>query len=180
MGYCIAGMLGMFGSLAVTFCVYWMVRHRESAPKKDLIPVSPEVLLSAEVKNELEHEVQSIQQVMGELLEQVHRKVRHLDAKEAQLMSLVQQAEVRMKELTDLLQRVSLEQKEASLKKTADELFLDAVSEAEPLPMGGAAHDQKIFELTQQGMSLVEIAKTLGVGTGEVSLRLGLLQRRTN
>lgn len=180
MGYCIAAILGMLGTLVVTLCVYGMFRHKESAPKKEPIPVSPEVLLSAEVKNELEHEVQSIQQVMGELLEQVHRKVKHLDEKEAQLMSLVQQADVRMKELTDLLQRVSAEQKAVSLKSTADELFLDIASAPEQLPMAEPDHDQKIFELTQQGLSLVEIAKTLGVGTGEVSLRLGLLQRRAS
>jgi|GEM_PF-3308891 len=178
MGYCIAGILGMFGTLVVIFCAYSMFRHRESAPKKETLPVSAEVLLSPEVKNELDHEVQSIQQAMGELLEQVNRKVKHLDEKEAQLMSLVQQAEVRMKELTGLLQRVSVEQKAVSLRAPADELFLDVVSEAEQLPLVEADHDQKISELTRQGMSLVEIAKTLGVGTGEVSLRLGLLQRR--
>ncbi len=109
--------------------------------------------LFLEIKEDLDKEIEVLKLTAEELLNEIDIKFRSLKEKEIHLDKLIKLADERIEELS-----------RKDNMKSCDDFQLNEGS-------------HRIYELHQKGMKSVEIARNMGIGVGEVELRIGLLDR---
>jgi len=121
------------------------------------IAESQDDLLTVETKEALAKDAQDLRAAVSDLTGHITARLRELEAKEAQLKVLIASIDERLAKFA-----VMQEEKQ---------------SVAEAAVCGSARDTYKIADLYQQGMNTTEIARSLGLGIGEVELRLGFMNK---
>ena len=123
-----------------------------------------------ELASHLQHFSDEVKNTETEALENLSAVASELEQKKLTIINIT------------LQMRSELEQKATVIPKTEENITEQAVVEQtvpkqelhEEEEMDDANHNEKILMLCRQGMSDVEIARTLGLGLGEVRLVIGL------
>ncbi len=117
-----------------------------------------EEALPADIKEDIQKQSETLKAAVTELLADIQSKSDMLAQREASLNELLKLVDERLDELS-------------------------RAAETVPEPSGFAfgsgnqSSFRKVFELHQQGLAAHDIARNLGIGVGEVELRLGILNR---
>jgi hypothetical protein len=156
MQYVAAFIILMSLGLGVNYLMMNFVRNRLNAKNKTEPEEDP---LSRQMKEEIDAETEGLKNAIRDLLVDIETKAQDLDRRETQLNELVRCADERIKELAQLKCEPADRADCESVKSDRQQDF------------------RKVYELHQKGLNAKDIARNLGIGVGEVELKLGLLSK---
>lgn len=177
MGYCFIALAGILIGSIVSICMVICLRQQRVDTGYRAFAKAEENMLPPEVKNEVEQQMQSLQSMLVGIVERAEKTCAEISQKEATVTVLIEQLERKIQEYSVLhLKQEEIHLWEAPvIEKEAGTVLCAAAG----VPQDYSDQTEKVHELSRQGMSQVEIAKTLGLGIGEVSLYLGLFNKRS-
>jgi hypothetical protein len=147
--------------IALNYALNYFFKNRLMQTNKRLEPLADDHL-SKQMEDEVQQELGNLKKAMGECMRFIEERTRLLQEKEEALEALIGQVDERIADLQKLKHDVS------------------QVPDVEGEVAETLGHSHKVYELYKQGMDAARIAQHLGIGRGEVELRLGLLQRIKN
>lgn len=147
----------MILGLGVNYLISHFLKSRlQALKKKEFNPEDDPLIL--EMKSGIDKEMESLKLVIKELMTEIQLKFQELEKRENILNNLISLADERIEKLSKI-----------------SEVFPQ-----DTLSLNNQMAFCRIYELYKQGMDRREIAKSLGIGIGEVDLRLGLLNKVSN